>query len=86
MLETRDNYPDADPELLFELLRANAKLPKKCINCLRPKGDCFDGQVITGKENPVVVRESKSFLENSSKPIGLNNLTAGCNVNSLAVV
>ena len=82
MLETRNNYPDADPELLFEPLRANAKLPKKCMNCLRPKADCLDGQVLTGKESPAVVRKGLTvqvniYLENSSKPIGLNSLTAG---------
>ena len=82
MLETHNNFPDADPELLFELLRENAKLPNKCINCLRPKADCLDGQVLTGKESPAVVRKgltvkSKHYLNNSSKPIMLNNLTAG---------
>ena len=34
MLDTDNNFPEADPKLLHELLRANAE---KCKNCLKAK-------------------------------------------------
>ena len=77
MLETRNNYPDYDPELLFELLRENAKLPQNCKNCLRLKAECLDGWVLTGKEDPVVVRKGLTVKSNKSRTSGQNSLTDG---------
>ena len=55
MLDTKESCPDADPDLLQELLRMNAKNPKTCPNCKRGLAHCVHGQHVTGLENPPVV-------------------------------
>ena len=56
MFHTRENCPDADPELLHELLRNNAGRPKTiaektCLNCKREFYRCVNGQYATGLED-----------------------------------
>ena len=46
MLLTKENYPDADPDLLQELLRMNAEKPKSCSNCKRGLAHCVHGQSV----------------------------------------
>ena len=55
MLDTKESCPDADPDVLQELLRMNAKNPKTCPNCKRGLAHCVHGQHVTGLENPPVV-------------------------------
>ena len=43
MLDTYNNFPEADPKLLHELLRENAE---KCQNCLKPKVACMDKKML----------------------------------------
>ena len=60
MFHTKENCPDADPELLFELLRTNAGRPKTvsektCFNCRREFYRCVNGQYATGLEDPPIL-------------------------------
>ena len=55
MLHTKESYPDADPDLLQELLRMNAEKPKTCSNCKRGLAHCVHGQSVTGLEDPPVL-------------------------------
>jgi len=55
MLLTKQSYPDADPDLLQELLRMNAEKPKSCSNCKRGLALCVHGQNVTGLEDPPVL-------------------------------
>ena len=55
MLDTKEGYPDTDPDLLQELLRMNAEKPKTCSNCKRGLAHCVHGQHVTGLEDPPVL-------------------------------
>ena len=55
MLHTKESYPDADPDLLQELLRMNAEKPKICSNCRRGLAHCVHGRSVTGLEDPPVL-------------------------------
>ena len=43
MLDTDNNFPEANPKLLHELLRANAE---KCQNCFKAKLACMDKKIL----------------------------------------
>lgn len=62
MLVTKESYPDADPDLLQELLRMNAKNPKTCPNCKRGLAHCVHGQHVTGLEDPPVLAKGVKVL------------------------
>ena len=58
MFHTKENCPDADSDLLFELLRNNAGRPKMtsentCTNCKRQI--CVHGRYATGLEDPPIL-------------------------------
>ena len=55
MLLSKETFPDADPDLLQELLRMNAEKPKTCSNCKRGLAHCVHGQSVTGLEEPQVL-------------------------------
>ena len=58
MLQSKETFPIFDSELLQDLFQgASGQTPAvHCSNCGRKTGDCLDGQVVTGEEEPPTVR------------------------------
>ena len=60
ILQSKESYPEADPELIPDLLREKARsirsASRKCSNCGRKPSDCLDGKSVTGREYPPTVR------------------------------
>ena len=61
MFHTKENCPDEDLELLYELMRNNAGQPqtlseRTCSNCKREFSSCVHGQYATGLEEPPILK------------------------------
>ena len=69
MLLTKESYPDADPDLLQELLRMNAEKPKSCSNCKRGLAHCVHGQNVTGLEDPPVLTKGVRVRSSSYRGV-----------------
>jgi len=69
MLLTKQSYPDADPDLLQELLRMNAEKPKSCSNCKRGLALCVHGQNVTGLEDPAVLAKGVRVRSSSYRGV-----------------
>jgi len=69
MLLTKENFPDADPDLLQELLRMNAEKPKSCSNCKRGLAHCVHGQNVTGLEEPPVLAKGVRVRSSSYRGV-----------------